>query len=78
MQAASSPTGPDLLVQTRDGRQIAIEVKWAGEGWPDDVRRVARDIPRPWPQDVVVVARDPKSPWQHFGNVHPVQRFQYV
>jgi hypothetical protein len=57
VQAASSPTGPDMLVQTRDGRQIAIEVKWAGEGWPDDVRRVARAIPHPWPQDVVVVAR---------------------
>lgn len=57
VQAASSPARPDMLVQTRDGRQIAIEVKWAGEGWPDDVRRVARDIPHPWPQNVVVLAR---------------------
>ncbi len=56
-QAASSSARPDILVQTRDGRQIAIEVKWAGEGWPDDVRRVARDIPHPWPQNVVVLAR---------------------
>lgn len=46
-----------MLVQMRDGRQIAIEVKWAGEGWPDDVRRVARDIPHPWPEKVLVLAR---------------------
>jgi hypothetical protein len=46
-----------MLVQTRDGRQVALEVKWAGEGWPDDVRRATHDIPHPWPQDVVVVAR---------------------
>lgn len=57
VRAASSTASPDMLVQTRDGRQIAIEVKWAGEGWPDDVRRVARDIPHPWPQKVVVLAR---------------------
>jgi hypothetical protein len=57
VRAASSTASPDLLVQTRDGRQIAIEVKWAGEGWPDDVRRVARDIPHPWPQKIVVLAR---------------------
>ncbi len=57
VRAASSQARPDMLVQTRDGRQIAIEVKWAGEGWPDDVRRVARGIPHPWPEKVVVVAR---------------------
>lgn len=54
---AVSPGGPDLLVQTRDGTQIAIEVKWAGEGWPDDVRRVARVVPDPWPENLVLVAR---------------------
>jgi hypothetical protein len=57
VQAASSSAVSAMLVQTRDGRQIAIDVKWAGEGWPDDVRRVARDVPLPWPQSVVVVAR---------------------
>jgi hypothetical protein len=57
VRTASSSAHPDMLVRTRDGRQIAIEIKWAGEGWPDDVRRVARDIPHPWPEGVVVVAR---------------------
>lgn len=57
VRTASSSARPDMLVQTRDGRQIAIEVRWAGEGWPDDVRRVAHDLPRPWPHNVVVVAR---------------------
>ncbi len=57
VQTVSPPASPDMLVQTRDGRQIAMEVRWAGEGWPDDVRRAARDIPHPWPQKVVVVAR---------------------
>ncbi len=47
---------PDLLIRTRDGRSIAIGVKWAGEGWPQDVRRAARDVPDPWPSDVVVLA----------------------
>jgi hypothetical protein len=40
-----------------DGRQIAIKAKWAGEGWPDDVRRAARDLPADWPKNVVIVAR---------------------
>ncbi|MGI8801438.1 MAG: type IV toxin-antitoxin system AbiEi family antitoxin [Solirubrobacteraceae bacterium] len=47
-----------MIVQTRDGRQFAIECKWAGEGWPDDVRRVARDAPEPWPANLVLLARD--------------------
>ena len=47
---------PDLLIRTRDGRSIAIDVKWAGEGWPQDVRRAARDVPDPWPSNVVVLA----------------------
>jgi hypothetical protein len=47
----------DLSVRTRDGRSIAIEVKWAGEGWPQDVRRAASEVPDPWPPEVVVLAR---------------------
>jgi hypothetical protein len=57
VQTASSSARTDMLVQTRDGRRIAIEVKWAGEGWPDDVRRAARGVPHPWPQNIVVLAR---------------------
>jgi hypothetical protein len=46
-----------LLMRTRDGKAIAIEVRWAGEGWPQDVRRAAADVPEDWPADVVLLAR---------------------
>ena len=49
--------GADLLVRTRDGRTIGLQAKWAGEGWPQDVRNVTRDVPAPWPAEVVVLAR---------------------
>ncbi len=48
---------PTVIVRTRDGRDTQLEVRWAGEGWPADVRRVARDVPDPWPEATVVVAR---------------------
>lgn len=48
--------GTDFIVQPHDGARIPIQVKWAGEGWPDDVRRVATGIPKPWPENLVVVA----------------------
>lgn len=46
-----------LCVRTRDGQTIALQVKWAGEGWPQDVRGIINDIPIPWPADVVLIAR---------------------
>jgi hypothetical protein len=57
VHASRAKDGPDLVVETRDGQQIAIQAKWAGEGWPDDVRRVARDLPQPWPANLVLFAR---------------------
>ena len=48
---------PDLVVCTRDGATMMIEVKWAGEGWPQDVRRAAAGVPDPWPTDVWLLAR---------------------
>jgi hypothetical protein len=47
----------DLLLRARDGRSIPIEVKWAGEGWPQDVRHAASDVADPWPAEVVLLAR---------------------
>jgi hypothetical protein len=47
---------PDLLIRTRDGQSIAVEVKWAGEGWPQDVRRAAANVAEHWPADVVLLA----------------------
>ncbi len=46
-----------LVVRTNDGRDIEFDVRWAGEGWPADVRHAARDVPVPWPANVVIVAR---------------------
>lgn len=48
--------GPELLVRPRNGATITIKVKWAGEGWPQDVRDAAADVPDPWPQDVWLLA----------------------
>lgn len=53
-----SSAQPDLVLQTRDGRSVAIEVKWAGEGWPQDVRHAAGGVSDPWPANVVVLARE--------------------
>jgi hypothetical protein len=57
VEAAPSAGGADLVVRTRDGREIGIEVKWAGEGWPQDVRRAAATVGEQWPENTVLLAR---------------------
>jgi hypothetical protein len=57
VEPAESNARPDLTIRTRDGHSIAVEVKWAGEGWPEDVRRAAAGVPKRWPADVVLLAR---------------------
>lgn len=57
VEAAPSDSGADLVVRTRNGRAIEIEAKWAGEGWPQDVRRVAATVGEQWPENVVLLAR---------------------
>ncbi len=52
----ASDARADLVVRTRDGATIMVEVKWAGEGWPQDVRRAAANVPEPWPADVWLLA----------------------
>lgn len=48
----------DILVQPRGASApIALEVKWVGEGWPGDVRRLGSQLPEPWPENLVLVAR---------------------
>lgn len=49
--------GANLLIRTQDGRSIPIEVKWAAEGWPQDVRRAVKGMDEAWPPEVVVLAR---------------------
>lgn len=58
VEPGSGNSRPDLLIRTRDGRSIAIDVKWAGEGWPQDVRTAAADVEGDWPENVVLLARD--------------------
>ena len=57
VEAAPSDSGADLVVRTRDGREIAIQAKWAGEGWPQDVRRVVAAVDERWPENAVLLAR---------------------
>jgi hypothetical protein len=57
VEAAPEGRGSDLVIRTRDGREIEIEVKWAGEGWPQDVRRVVASVGERWPENAVLLAR---------------------
>lgn len=57
VEAAPSDSEADLVARTRDDRLIEIEVKWAGEGWPQDVRRVAATVGERWPENAVLLAR---------------------
>jgi len=57
VEAAPSDSDADLMVRARDGRMIAIEAKWAGEGWPQDVRRVAGIVGEHWPENLILFAR---------------------
>lgn len=54
---AGHDNGYDLCLRTRDGQIVALQLKWAGKGWPQDIRRVTETVPKPWPADVVLVAR---------------------
>lgn len=58
IEAAPGGRAADFVIRTRDGRGIEIEVKWAGEGWPQDVRRVAAAVGEQWPENAVLLARN--------------------
>jgi len=58
VEAATSNSNVDLVIRTRDGGTIHIEAKWAGEGWPQDVRRAAATVAEQWPENVVLLARN--------------------
>ena len=57
VEVAPGDSGGDLVVRTRDRRAIAIQVKWASEGWPQDVWRVAATVGGRWPENAVLLAR---------------------
>ncbi len=56
VEPAASDSGADFVVRTRDGRTIALQAKWAGEGWPQDVRRATAKVSKRWPADLVLLA----------------------
>jgi hypothetical protein len=57
VRAAPQSDNSTLVVQTGAGDPVALRAVWAGEGWPDDVRRAAAGVPDPWPSDVVLLGR---------------------
>src|SRR5271165_2266305 len=57
VESAARDARSDLVVRMRDGATLMLEVKWAGEGWPQDVLRAAADVPDPWPANVVLLAQ---------------------
>jgi hypothetical protein len=57
VESAPSDGAADFVVRTRDGKEIALEVKWAGEGWPQDVRRAAASEGEQWRNNIVLLAR---------------------
>lgn len=52
----SASAHPIVAVRTAD-HTYKLEVIWAGEGWPSDVRQAIAPLPRRWPRQVVVTAR---------------------
>jgi hypothetical protein len=57
VRATPQREGLTLVVQAGAGDPVALRAVWAGEGWPDDVRRAAAGVTDPWPSDVVLLAR---------------------
>ncbi|CAN5871195.1 hypothetical protein BH23ACT5_BH23ACT5_06760 [soil metagenome] len=48
-----------VSLATADGHTYQLEVLWAGEGWPSDLRRILAHVPTgEWPRHVAVVARN--------------------
>ncbi len=47
----------DVAIRLLSGSMITLQVKWAGEGWPQNVRRAASSVAEQWPTDLVLVAR---------------------
>lgn len=56
VRPAAGDKGSGFRVQTSTGASVTLQAVWAGEGWPDDVRRAAASVPDPWPPDVVLLA----------------------
>jgi hypothetical protein len=56
-ETAGFPAEGDIALRLHSGHTVSFDVKWAGEGWPQDVRLAAADVAEPWPANVVLLAR---------------------
>lgn len=50
-------SGGVVPFRLHNGHTVAFDLRWAGEGWPQDVRLAATDVVEPWPANVVLLAR---------------------
>jgi hypothetical protein len=58
LRCGPSDEGWDILVRARGAEvPITLTVRWLGDGWPGDVRRLASGLREPWPENLVFVAR---------------------
>lgn len=57
-EASIEREGKDGNITLRIGiHPYPIELLWAGQGWPSEVRPILEDIPHPWPRSTVVAAK---------------------
>ena len=57
--ARAADGGRDIVVTPRGGRdEIALQVRWIGDGWPGDLRRVLARSDERLPENLVLVARE--------------------
>ncbi len=54
--APSAEKSNKVPIRLHDGPNVTLDTRWAGQGWPQDVRSAAADVPEPWPSDVVLLA----------------------
>jgi hypothetical protein len=50
-------SGAGVPIRLHNGHTVAFDLRWAGEGWPQDVRLAATNVSEPWPANVVLLAR---------------------
>jgi hypothetical protein len=55
--ANSNPASEWVDIRLHDGHSVAFDIRWAGEGWPQDVRMAAAGVAERWPANVVLLAR---------------------
>lgn len=58
VEPAAGQPKHDVVVRTPNDRTTAFQVRWAGEGWPQDVRTAAAKVDEPWPPNMVLIARE--------------------